>query len=328
MERPYRKFVSALATVWLALAIGGFAYARILGLPGHWTAPLVAAFLWEASFYIAPGFSAVRQAAVQRWPGPLFAAGLTASAMAPYLVYTLPLGLFDPLPALALALLAAAASFWFVALPASKWTDFSFVAFMAAPVVARLFQELYPAPAATVPLSILGQLMWIRLGIWAILCLRRVEEVGFGFWPSSREWLCGLRYYLYFLPVGLTLALGIGLVRFRPVQLDWWLAAAYAAATFFGMLWVVALSEEFFFRGLLQPWLARSFGSRIAGLLLAACLFGLVHLPFRGFPNWRFALVAAVAGVFYGLARDRSRGIRAAMVAHALVNTTMRLFFS
>ncbi|MGQ9633762.1 MAG: lysostaphin resistance A-like protein [Bryobacteraceae bacterium] len=328
MEQPFRRFVPALGVLWLCLATAGFVYARTLGLPPQMAAPLVAAFLWEASFYLAPAFASLRDAAVRRWSPPLHAAGLAVSAIAPYLVYTLPLGLFELRSAAILLLLVSAASFWFVAAPPGKTADFAFIAFMAAPILLRLFPALYPSPVANLPLAILGQLMWIRLGIWAVLTLRRVEPIGFGFWPSREEWQCGFRYFLYFLPFGVPVGLALGVIRFRVVTLDWPLAAAYAAATFFGMLWVVALSEEFYFRGLLQPWLGRLLGSRAAGLLLTSALFGLVHLPFRGFPNWRFALVAALAGVFYGLARDRSQGVRAPMVAHALVNTAMRIFFT
>ena len=98
-----------------------------------------------------------------------------------------------------------------------------------------------------------------------------------------------------------------------------------AVGTFFGMLWVVALSEEFFFRGLLQRWLSEWLRSERGGLVVASVLFGLAHLPFRSFPNWRFALLAAVAGLFYGRAYLKAGGIRAAMVAHALVNTVWRV---
>jgi membrane protease YdiL (CAAX protease family) len=57
-------------------------------------------------------------------------------------------------------------------------------------------------------------------------------------------------------------------------------------------------------------------------------LFGAAHFWFRTFPNWRFAAVAAVAGVFYGLAFRQARSIRASMVTHALTVTAWRLFFS
>ena len=98
--------------------------------------------------------------------------------------------------------------------------------------------------------------------------------------------------------------------------------------TFFGILWVTALGEEFLFRGLAQQWIGEWLKSPWAGLLLASLLFGSVHLWFRAFPNWRFAILAAVAGIFYGLAFRRAQSIRASMVAHALTVTTWRLFFS
>ena len=101
-----------------------------------------------------------------------------------------------------------------------------------------------------------------------------------------------------------------------------------AAVTFLGMLWVVALGEEFFFRGLLQQWLGKWLRSPVAGWLLASALFGLAHLPFRSFPNWRFAAIAAVAGLLYGRAYVKAGSIRAAMVTHALVNTTWRVFLT
>src|SRR5436309_2124548 len=103
--------------------------------------------------------------------------------------------------------------------------------------------------------------------------------------------------------------------------------AALAAATFFGILWVVALGEEFFFRGLLQQWVTGWLSSEWAGLLVTSVLFGAVHLWFRQFPNWRFAALAAVAGVFYGLSFRQAHSIRASMVTHALAVTAWRTFF-
>jgi uncharacterized protein len=169
--------------------------------------------------------------------------------------------------------------------------------------------------------------MWTRLGVLVMLWFRKVEGVGFGFIPTRAEWAIGIRNFVYFLPIGLPLAMLTGFVRWRPVPLEWWVAVPLAAVTFLGMLWVVALSEEFFFRGLLQQWLCRWFGNRTLGLVVASVAFGLVHLPFRSFPNWKFALVAAVAGFFYGRAYSQSGSIRAAMVAHALMNTTTKMLF-
>jgi membrane protease YdiL (CAAX protease family) len=52
------------------------------------------------------------------------------------------------------------------------------------------------------------------------------------------------------------------------------------------------------------------------------------HLGYGPFPNWRFALVASVAGLCYGHAYSKTRSVRASMVAQALVNTVWRTCFS
>ena len=328
MRGAHRDFRLTLALVWAALSIGGALYARALDLPARIAAPVVAAFLWEASFYLIPGFPSVLKGLEERWRPTGLALWLPASAVVPYCVYTLPTGTFRWTSLALLAALAAVVSFWYVFFRKNRVADAAFLAFMAAAVLTGALSALYPAVAPKVRLEILGHLMWTRLGVTVMLTLRRAEGIGFGFIPTKKEWGIGLRQYLYFLPLGLPLALAIGYVRFRPVPVDWWQAMLLAAGTFLGMLWVVALAEEFCFRGLLQQWLSQWLGSRTAGLICASVVFGLAHLPFRAFPNWRFALVAAVAGFFYGRAYSQSGGIRAAMVTHALVNTTTRLLFT
>jgi hypothetical protein len=327
MQGTLRGFWITILIVWAVVVLGGLAYAGYLDVPSRIAAPVIAAFLWEASFYLVPGFAGVRAAMEKRWSSRVLALGLIAASAVPYLTYTLPLGSFDWRGLALLLSLAAAASFCYLCLPHSGFTDAVFLVFMAAVVLSGCFPAIYPVPAPRLRLEILGQMMWVRTGVLAALWFRRAEGVGFGFIPSIAEWRTGLRHYLYFLPVGLPLAVAIGFVRFRPLPYEWWMTAGVALGTFLGMLWVVALGEEFFFRGLMQQWLSRALGNRVAGLVLASIAFGLVHLPFRSFPNWRFALVAAVAGLFYGRAYSQAGGIRAAMITHALVNTTTRLFF-
>ncbi len=327
MRSTLRGFWLALVLVWLALILGGFVYARYMQLPSRIAAPVIAAFLWEASFYLVPGFSGVRSAIEQRWRPPVLALGMVATALAPYCAYTIPTGSFHWAGVGLLMSLAAAASFCYLCLPKNGYADALFLMFMAAVVLSGCFTAIYPSPAPGVRLEILGQMMWTRTGVMVMLWFRRAEGIGFGFLPTATEWEIGLRNYLYFLPIGLPLGLATGLVRLRALPAEWWMAAGVALGTFLGMLWVVALAEEFFFRGLMQQWLCTRLGSRAWGLVLASVAFGLVHLPFRAFPNWRFALVAAIAGLFYGRAYSQAGGIRAAMVSHALVNTTTRMFF-
>jgi len=137
-----------------------------------------------------------------------------------------------------------------------------------------------------------------------------------------------VQHFLFFLPIGAVIVYVVQLGRFRPQPLPWWKFGALLVLTFWGILWVVSLAEEFFFRAFLQRVLARGAHSESVGLLAAALLFGLAHLPFRGFPNWRLAIVAAALGIFCGLSLLRARSVRASMVTHALVATTWRMFFS
>ena len=118
-------------------------------------------------------------------------------------------------------------------------------------------------------------------------------------------------------------------VRVRRHYVGWERVTLFTVATFFGVLWVTALGEEFLFRGLIQQWTTVWFKSEWAGLIVTSLIFGAAHLWFRGaFPNWRIAGLAAVGGLFYGLAFRRAKSIRASMVTHALTVTTWRMFFS
>lgn len=326
-ESNLRAFWVTLAVVWAAAAAGGVVYGRLLGLPGPILAPVLAACLLEISLYVLPGFDSASNAVRARWSERGLALGIAASAAAPYCLYTIPTGTFHGTHLGLLLSLAAAAAFCYVWLPKNGYTDALFLAFMAAVVLSGCFKAIYPMPAPRLRLEILGQMMWTRTGVCAMLWFRRAEGIGFGFLPARRDWSIGLRNYLYFVPVGLPLGLAIGFVRFRPPALPWWQMAGVALGTFLGMLWVVALAEEFFFRGVMQQGLARRLGSRPAAIIVTSIGFGLVHLPFRAFPNWKFALVAAVAGAFYGRAYAQAGSIRAAMIVHALVNTTTRLLF-
>lgn len=288
---------------------------RWLEVPPSIAIPAAIALLVELFFY----FTQPRK----HWPQWF----LIVSCLAPYLIYSIPGGVFDWRAALIIPAAIAFPLFWFRRLPPSRWTDVGFVLLMAAPLVLKLMGPVYARPHERVQMEVLGHLAWIRTGITAILRDRKQDGIGFGFWPKAAEWRTGAIAYAAFVPAGFGLGILVRFVEFRwPVQ-DWWIVALTAVATFLGILWVVALSEELFFRGLLQQWIEEWTGTAWAGLLLASLAFGAVHLGFRVFPNWRFALLAAVAGVFYGIAFRKGGGIRAAMVAHALVVTTWKVLF-
>jgi membrane protease YdiL (CAAX protease family) len=292
----------------------------------HWLAALPA-FLLEVTFYASLASERIR-ARFERLPPLLFATLLTVSAILPYCLATLAFGTFQWRALGWILLLAAAVSFWYILLPKKPAADILLLVFMATVWLAALFKLWYLCPYPKLYLPVLGQLMWFRTGLFAMLCIRRVQGVGFGFWPSKREWKIGVAHFAIFLPLAAVLANLIKFASPRLPTLGWEKTSLLAIGTFFGTLWVLALAEEFFFRGLLQQWLTSWTRSEWAGLIAASLLFGSVHIFKNPFPNWRFAMLAALAGICYGLAFRRARSIRASMVTHALVVTTWKILFS
>jgi membrane protease YdiL (CAAX protease family) len=273
------------------------------------------------------GFAAVRKAFDRVGSKPVRAGLLAASAVIPYLLESWQTGTFRLSPFLALLGMVLVASFWYVWIGRSLPADLLFLAFLGAVYLTKTFDQIYGHAAPHLALSILGKLMWIRLSIMAVLSLRTIDDKRFGFIPALSEWRIGILHYLYFLPVGGAIGYLVHFARFHPPALVWWQVGLLVVGTFLAFLWVVALFEEFFFRAFLQQLLTHRLGSETWGLIVTSILFGLVHLPFRQFPNWRFAIVAGVTGIFYGLALIKGRSVRASMVTHALVVTTWRVFF-
>jgi membrane protease YdiL (CAAX protease family) len=315
-----------LPVVWVACVIAGLLYAHQQSIPRATVLAVLPAFLLEATFYYALAADKIR-ARIEKLAPATVALALTAAAVSPYLAASIALGSFQWRAFFALSALAIIASFWYIALPKKAAFDIVFLMLMAAVMLAHVFPRIYLSPHPKLPLSALGQAMWVRTGVFVMLAVRRVSGVGFGLWPDRRQWKIGALYYLLFLVAAVGLAWWIGFAKPHWPHADWQRASLLAVGTFFGVLWVLALGEEFFFRGLLQQWMGSWLGNENAGLLVTSLLFGAAHLWFRAFPNWRFAIMAALAGVFYGLAFRQTRSIRTSMVTHALVVTTWRVFF-
>lgn len=326
MQPTLRGFAITIALLWTAGCIGGILFAQQQNIPGRVVAAVLPAILAEALFWVGSVMEEPRRWFEGLKPAFVRAIVLAGTAVLPLLLYTLPLGLWRPRAAAELFGLALLVALWFVVFPSRDWSVLLLLLVMAVVLLSKVLVGLYPRPDGHLRLDFLGQMMWYRLGIMAYLSFGGMPGVRLGFLPEGREWLIGAKWFAMFLPAAWLCNLAIGFAKYRPPALPAWQATLLAAATFAGILWVVALREEFFFRGVLQQWLSKQFGDG-PGLGVASVLFGTVHLWFRQFPNWRFAILAAIAGVFYGLAFREGRGVRAAMVAHALVVTVWRTFF-
>lgn len=328
MANDSRAYRNTLLTLWVILSGIAYFYSKQQNIPSTVATWLAAALFVETAFYLAPGFSYTRTLVDEIEPPIVRAFILTLSALVPYAIYTLGTGTFHWRNLGLLAAIATVVTAWFVVQAGKRpIADVLFVILLVAVSLSKVFKTIYPTLAPKADASILGQLMLIRTGAFAVISIRKMGGINFGFLPSTRDWIIGILCYAAVIPVG---AFANTFVHFAEPHLapgPWWRIAGMALGTFLAILWVVALSEEFLFRGILQQLISARTGA-LAGLILTSLLFGAVHLPFRAFPNWRFAVMAALIGLFYGIAYMRAKSIRAAMVTHALVVTTWRVFFA
>ncbi|MDQ6666210.1 MAG: hypothetical protein M3Z23_17665, partial [Acidobacteriota bacterium] len=266
MKKPFSRFAIVWLTGTAILSVAAIVYAREKNIPVWAAIPVAAAFLVEFPFYLLPGFENARNAIDRSLSRAQLALALCVSGLLPYLIYSLGTGQFRWRGFAGVAAIAATAAYWYVILPSVAVVDALFLTLFGVVILTKVFQRIYTPPAPHLPVDVLGHLMLIRLTVMVLLLIRRVHGIGFGWIPSRREFFVGLQYFLYFLPVGLPLAWFLGLLRFRSHSNVLWQVLAVGL----GLFWVVSLSEEFLFRGVLQQWIACWTGSRIAALALTS----------------------------------------------------------
>ena len=102
------------------------------------------------------------------------------------------------------------------------------------------------------------------------------------------------------------------------------------AFTIAGVIFIgTALPEEILFRALIQNLLMLRFGAGMRTLLVASFIFGCAHLnngPLP-LPNWRYMIVATIAGFAYGRVFQRASTVLSSAALHTLVDWTKHFFF-
>ena len=190
----------AFPLLWAAGAVAALFYAQDRGIPWAIALAVLPAFLLEVTLYFTMGVERLRLR-LEKLPPAGVAIALVAAAVAPYAVASLVLRNFSWHSLGVIAALAVVAAFWYVVFPHQTAVDILFLIFIAAVWLARAIPPLYESPVAALQLGFLGQLMWFRTGIFAILSVRRMKNVGFGFWPAAREWKIGALYFVGLMPV-------------------------------------------------------------------------------------------------------------------------------
>jgi membrane protease YdiL (CAAX protease family) len=286
------------------------------------------ALLLEAFFYFFGCFPALENRFLKLQP-TMRGLLIWASGLAPIVLlqWTAARSLDSSFQMTALAL--ALVCFWHLLLPESSWADGLLLVILTTFILAPWFKDLYPTTASGLKLNALSKLLWLRVGINVFLYIRKFPVPRAGFWPNAKEWTIGSLYFALFLAVLAPAGLALGFLRWQLPNVESWQIPLLAFGYFWALLLFLAYGEEFMVRGVLQQLLTKAMGGSVAPLLLTSLLFGAIHLGFRDqFPNWRFAAVSALAGVFYGLAFRQARSLRSAMVTHALTVTVWNMCFA
>jgi membrane protease YdiL (CAAX protease family) len=277
----------------------------------------IAAVLTLAPLVAAAFFSRSLAAWVDRMPLPLRLLS-PAVLCVPYVLVAISQGIFrwDWFALYALLPVAVAALEWQARAidqaQRGNWRDLVVLAALGLAVDLRWFESAWPAH-----LAVFNKMLLLDAGIHGFILVRRLDGVGFDLRLRLSDVRTGLREFGWYAPIAIALGLGLGFLHFHAA---WPRSLTLAGALLFTFAFI-AVPEELFFRGWLQNLLERRLG-RTAALLTTAVLFGLAHFNKRAAHfNWRYVVLAALAGIFYGRAWRRDRRVGASAITHACVDT-------
>jgi hypothetical protein len=277
----------------------------------------IAAVLTLAPLVAAAFFSRGLTAWVDRLPSPLRILA-PAALCVPYVLVAISRSVFrwDWFALYALLPVAVAALLWQARAvdPAQRcnWRDLAVLAVLGLAVDLRWFEIAWPAH-----LAVFNKMLLLDAGIYGFILVRQLDGVGFDLRLRLSDIRTGLREFGWYAPVAIALGLGMGFLHFHAV----WPRPGWLAGALFFTFAFIAVPEELFFRGWMQNLLERRLG-RTPALLATAVVFGLAHFNKRAAHfNWRYVVMAALAGIFYGRAWRRDRRVGASAMTHALVDT-------
>lgn len=260
------------------------------------------AFLWMAPLLLTLIFAAAS------WQARAFTVSLTLLVLA----YTTAPVLIAFVQGPAIAPCPTALDFLAILL---LWLPIEFAA--GAQLVPRAAQGFLHSVAYAIAI-VLGLVMWTGF--------RAFDGMKYNPPRGPRDLWLPLAGFALLAPVLAVVGIAIGFIPapHLPVQS----AGRMAAAA--GIIYVgTALPEEILFRALIQNMLMQRFGSGTRTLLLASFIFGCAHLDNgpQPLPNWRYMIMATIAGFAYGKVFQKSSTVLSSSALHMLVDWTKHFFF-
>jgi uncharacterized protein len=314
-----RLIIAALvfAGILVAFWVGSSHSAIAVGLGSYFPRAFAAFALLLAALWFA-GFGVAERLELLPAYAKITLAGMLAT---PYFVLTAGTPHFYWRSALIVtAFPVLIAAFLDAANPSQRitWRDGFVLALIVAAYFLKWFHGIWIDPEVLA----FSKLFLADVTAYAFLVIRRIEGPGYSLVPTAKGVAVGLREWLFYLPLALALGLLTGFIHFHPGIP----APMYAAKALLVTFLLIAIPEELFFRAILQN-LFETRMPRNAALILAALLFGLSHFNHGAAFNWRYVLLASVAGIFYGRAWRAQRNVFAAVVTHTAVDVVWSLWF-
>ncbi|HEY6303805.1 MAG TPA: CPBP family intramembrane glutamic endopeptidase [Terriglobales bacterium] len=269
------------------------------------------------------GFAGERVArACARWPSSIRTT-IPALCALPYILISLSYQMFSWKWCALYAVLPVAIA-WLLAQAAiadpeqhGNWRDAIILLTLGLAVDLRWLERAWPSGLAG-----WGKLLLVDAGLYGFAAIRHLSGTGFDFHFRRSDWKTGSRELVFFTPIVLALGMALGFLH------------PHGHAPQFSMIlkWIyifvfIAVPEELFFRAWVQNLLERRLGRR-AALAITAVLFGLSHFNKRSTHfNWRYVLLASIAGIFYGRAWRKQRRVPASAITHASVDAIWSFWF-
>ncbi|HEY2820530.1 MAG TPA: CPBP family glutamic-type intramembrane protease [Candidatus Acidoferrum sp.] len=211
--------------------------------------------------------------------------------------------------------------------PPGTWQDYLTIAGVWVAVKFSPSHWLWPYPDRQLA-YVFTVMLCVVTALATFLLVRRFNSdgncgVGYSVGWGRRWGLYIAASFLVFAAIAVPLGTALHFVQFDPRWRDWVMLPFSTVA----ILCFIAWPEELLFRGLLQNMLARSTKSETSGWIIASVLFGLSHITNMGFPNWRYVILASIAGLFYGWTWRKTGSIFASAIVHALVDALWHFLF-
>ncbi|HTX36641.1 MAG TPA: type II CAAX endopeptidase family protein [Bryobacteraceae bacterium] len=279
------------------------------------------------SFFAPPVQRAVRRIGPWIWAAPPLLTAFFAAATAVAGVHSLPLLAMVLLYTLAPVACAA----WATRRTPGRHPgppqalDFLAILLLWLPIEFGAGQTLIPRPAQGFLHSVAYGIA-ILLGLALFLGYRGFPGLKYNLPRAPRDFGLPLAGFILLAPVLIVLGIAIGFLPYPhlPLQTAGRMAAA-AGIIFAG----TAIPEEILFRALIQNLLMQRFGAGPRTLLAASVIFGCAHLDNgpQPLPNWRYAILATIAGWAYGKVFEKSTTVLSSAALHTLVDWTKHFFF-